>query len=72
MLAEVVVSHDQSMLQDSPPPKVTPSDCRRAALYVAATSLDATPDRPAAVSRCRELLEALGLAPTTTPTGGTR
>lgn len=64
---------DDSMLQDAtPPPVVTDDDRRKMRGLIAARSLATTPDRPAAVSRCRELLEALGLAPTTTPTGETR
>jgi hypothetical protein len=62
---------DDTMLQDPcPPPVVTDEDRRKMRGLIAARSLATTPDRPAAVSRCRELLDALGLAPTT-PTGGT-
>lgn len=65
MPAEVVVSHDNSQLQSSPPPKVTPAQIHRAARFI-----EIKFHRDANIRR--ELLEALGLAPTTTPTGGTR
>lgn len=64
MPAEVVVSHDNSQLQSSPPPKVTPLQLHQAARFVERTARND--------DDCRELLNALGLAPTTTPTGGTR
>jgi hypothetical protein len=72
MHAEVVVSArtgdmrgiaDDTLMQDvSPPPKVTPAQALRAALYVECHALN--------YADCRELLEALGLAPTTSPEEG--
>lgn len=56
-------THDDSLLQDAaPPPKVTPGQALRAALFVECHALD--------YADCRELLEALGLAPTSKPQEG--